>query len=1320
MIASASITITHLSDGLTTHYEYAKNESNITAPSVGWSPTVPASEVGKFIWRREGQALAGDTPSTWSTPVCLTGVDGIGILEVVEYYALSDVSTEVNILSNTDFSDGKTGWTSQKETWDITGGIATLHNGGSIYQGLTSEYLPKQTVTVVVKVKGTGKLIVRWGGTTSSGVDVTQDWDIYHTTLTVEGNNNLIIESSVDGVLEIDWIKAVENITATNYWVPNVPATITEWQEEPMTPTAELPFLWNYEKIFYTDGSFEETLKRIIGVHGDKGLPGSKGDPGAAGAVGQGVESIIEEYYLSTSKTAQTGGSWVTDPPTWSTGKYMWTRSKITYKNPTDTEYTTPVCDSSWEAVNLTEDELKKYIQSRGENLVTNGSGLLGSNYNFSAFTYDGSEAYYSNGSFRYYGSGTKFTDEFMPVNPELPYKLSMFAKTANGVGRYYAMVVCFDVDNQEITAKHHMYRANTLTTLSQELKNGDTVVHLTDASNWYNDGTAGVSTHLRSIILWNYKNSYGYLYPPQTYSRNWIGNAWNPGAINFENNTITLISPWAGGTVEAGTPLSNGSSGSTYKYCAMSNTIIPTTWTEYAGVISGIDLSGSNVSDKFPPGTAKVKIGWLLNYQGSGETIWIANLAFNIHLATQSELDSTKLIVNSSVKSTDVEYYLSTSSTSLSGGSWQTTAPAWVDGKFMWSRTRVELNNGTVRYTPSESGTCIAGATGATGPQGPHGNPGAIGVNTDGATIMVSGFDDEGVFGNPTGTVYLGSSRFSLNETTYTVTTSGHGYILASASGAIQFAKLKTESDGSSSSNRMAWKEFNTGVEIVADAVIGEFHVENLLVTKAEVVPPLSTERFIRANFMEILRNAPVDDNELKGMAMAMGADRVFQTIVAIEAFIKSLWVSRLESEIYTTDAQGYPDVGFHLDGIAGIAKIASLVAKNADIVGSFKSDGFQTLSVVEGTTVGTYTVPSTIFKFSEMCELIPDSDDRVDLAGTIEGYTFTKATRRVNKRVRLYDGGPYSRTMNAGDKRFYQQHQPTTLFGTNYFVQWHCSYSGQMSNRCLARTIPGQTATQAFQQWVDEDRRYEDMKLWYGNSGTYSGNYSITAERPIISLFYYSTALWGSVSASSNYLRVWTNSTYNGLVLTNGDTTFNVVGFQPDAYYLSSSKAFTIGSTNQDSTSVKKYKSGTDFYNRFSAVPVGTNSACSGVIRVNGTSYTVTRMRKDEDRITFYTGTQEVVIRKFVNGTSTGVYTDLAITTAVVLGKVDGGIESMWIVPWAHALYDIGQITKRFRSMYLSGEMVSGSVQTGTISATTVDATTVNATTVYGARFN
>lgn len=73
---------------------------------------------------------------------------------------------------------------------------------------------------------------------------------------------------------------------------------------------------------------------------------------GATGAAGRSVAAIVEEYYLSTSKTAQTGGSWVTAPPAWSSGKYMWTRSKITYSNPAGTEYTTPIVSSEWEAVN--------------------------------------------------------------------------------------------------------------------------------------------------------------------------------------------------------------------------------------------------------------------------------------------------------------------------------------------------------------------------------------------------------------------------------------------------------------------------------------------------------------------------------------------------------------------------------------------------------------------------------------------------------------------------------------------------------------------------------------------------------------------------------------------------------------------------------------------------------------------------------------------------------------------------------------------------------------------------------------------------------
>ncbi len=76
MKASASITLSHVVDGLTTFYQYAKNTSNTTAPTTGWSSTMPTSEPNKFIWRREGMARSIGEVSSWSTPMCLTGATG--------------------------------------------------------------------------------------------------------------------------------------------------------------------------------------------------------------------------------------------------------------------------------------------------------------------------------------------------------------------------------------------------------------------------------------------------------------------------------------------------------------------------------------------------------------------------------------------------------------------------------------------------------------------------------------------------------------------------------------------------------------------------------------------------------------------------------------------------------------------------------------------------------------------------------------------------------------------------------------------------------------------------------------------------------------------------------------------------------------------------------------------------------------------------------------------------------------------------------------------------------------------------------------------
>ena len=56
---------------------------------------------------------------------------------------------------------------------------------------------------------------------------------------------------------------------------------------------------------------------------------GDKGDKGDTGATGKGVSAITPQYYLSTSNTTQSGGSWSNTRPSWVAGRYYWMRDYI-------------------------------------------------------------------------------------------------------------------------------------------------------------------------------------------------------------------------------------------------------------------------------------------------------------------------------------------------------------------------------------------------------------------------------------------------------------------------------------------------------------------------------------------------------------------------------------------------------------------------------------------------------------------------------------------------------------------------------------------------------------------------------------------------------------------------------------------------------------------------------------------------------------------------------------------------------------------------------------------------------------------------------
>jgi len=181
------------------------------------------------------------------------------------------------------------------------------------------------------------------------------------------------------------------------------------------------------------------------------------------------------------------------------------------------------------------------------------------------------------------------------------------------------------------------MEQAGTRTTLAAPLNPGDTTVTLTSSANWNN--AAGSSSHLRTVIVWNYVDGQGYAWPAGTYSRNSRLNSYNDGAIS--GNVITLSTPWDLPAAPAGTAISNGSSGASYMYGAL-YVLGPSTWTNYAYKYSGIHSNNAvSATTSFPIATAYIKAGFLRNYPTSPANPTSIQKFANVALVDITESDN-------------------------------------------------------------------------------------------------------------------------------------------------------------------------------------------------------------------------------------------------------------------------------------------------------------------------------------------------------------------------------------------------------------------------------------------------------------------------------------------------------------------------------------------------------------------------------------------------------------------------------------------------------------------------------------------------------
>ena len=317
------------------------------------------------------------------------------------------------------------------------------------------------------------------------------------------------------------------------------------------------------------------------------------------------------------------------------------------------------------------------YIASRGENLLTNGSALLGTNYNFSGMVYDGSDTYYADGCFRKDKPAAYWTvtnDEYIPVDINQVYKFDFYVKTNKaGTGdsapQFNGMIKAYDIDKNEISSYSVAPRVNTLTTLARALNPGDNIVYFTSIANF---SKTNLSTNNSSLLFYGYKNSFGYEYEPETYTRYRYANLWsNVSQMDFTNNTITLNSAWTGLAFAAGTPVSQGQDGSGALYTNVND--IGITFTQTAGEwqhcwyhINGLQAKNTFPQSKFPFGTAYIKVG-LMNrraYANNGESLKLSTMSLSSQSGNSSIGNGTLTIQKNGTTVTTFKANQSTNTT--------------------------------------------------------------------------------------------------------------------------------------------------------------------------------------------------------------------------------------------------------------------------------------------------------------------------------------------------------------------------------------------------------------------------------------------------------------------------------------------------------------------------------------------------------------------------------------------------------------------------------------------------------------------------------
>ena len=765
--------------GSITNYYLATSESSgVTTETAGWTTKIQnVSSSKKYLWNYEVTKYTDDTIANTTEPCIIgmyseVGATGNGIRKITEYYALSALKDSVPTIWSENVPNltatNKYMWNYEEILYTNGGTELTKKRIIGIYgdtgkDGAKGEdgYSPTATVSkngdtttiTIVDKTGTHTQTVKDGTNGTPGKDgINGKTTYFHVKYSNDGGKTFTSNSgetvgsyigTCTNYTEADpttvgsyvWakIKGEKGETGNNgksigsvvnYYLATsassgVSTSTSGWTTTVQNVTLENKYLWNYEVVKYSDGTVASTTSPcIIGTYGDTGKTG------ATGATGNGIKSIKEHYAVSTSNTV-TPTSWLDDVPvTNPVNKYLWNYETITYTNGTSV------------------DSKKRVIGVYGDTGKDGAKGADGKGIKSTEVTYQAST------------SGT--------VIPTGTWQTSIPTVSA---GQYlWTRTVITYTDDSKSTS-YSVGRMGINGT------NGSAGRGIKSTAITYQAGPSGTTAPT---------GTWQTTVPATSASSPYL---WTRTIITYTDDT-TSTSYAVGSTLEGvsvgGRNLARKTSN---EYCAAFNSfnggdnICPSLAHVY---LKGLSV-GDNVTVRLVykytnivAVTGKTAAAWIqgsgnitewtsgtfasnpcIVLSGSGEKIikysfvitsdMIKNQYWNVnirHDGIQSgsvqwkefKVEKGNIATDwtpapeDGIASVDVEYYLSTSATALSGGSWSTTAPTWVNGKYMWSRTVTTDGAGNKTYSPNQNGVCIAGAKGETGATGATGATGVAG----------------------------------------------------------------------------------------------------------------------------------------------------------------------------------------------------------------------------------------------------------------------------------------------------------------------------------------------------------------------------------------------------------------------------------------------------------------------------------------------------------------------------------------------------------------------------------------------------------------